>query len=138
MYMQKEDQSLIIEEREIRELWDKACSSLCNCDWKTYATIWDKSMGIQILHPDKQEWLTGWEQIGPYYKQFFDASVRCKLLKNDLKLNISRSGEMAWGTVDLSLKYLENEISFRLWETVVFEKKDGAWKLVMGMVSKLK
>lgn len=128
----------ITEERHIRELWDTACISICSADWETYSTIWDKNPNIQLLHPDKEEWLTGWEQIGPYYKESFDAGVKCEILKNDLQLNLSPSGEMAWGTVEISLQYQESKLHATLWETVVFEKKEGKWKLVLGMASKLK
>lgn len=136
--MQTEDLNLEKEEREIRILWDKACLSLCSSNWKNYSEIWDKNPKIQLLHPDKGEWLTGWEQVGPHYKSFFDAGMQCEILKNELELNLSPSGEMAWGTVDISLQYRESDIPVRLWEIVVFEKKEGAWKLVMGMASKLK
>lgn len=137
--MEKEvNLNLKAEERKIRELWDQACLSICNSNWKIYSKIWDDSPGIQLIHPDKEEWLTGWEEISHYYKKLFDEGIKCELLKNDLNLNLSPSGEMAWGTVEITLLFQKKELPVRLWETVVFEKKMGTWKLVLGMASKLK
>lgn len=62
--------------------------------------------------------------------------MKCSFPKNDLILNISESGDMAWGTADMILQFDDSTKSqARLWETGVFEKINGEWKMVLGMAS---
>lgn len=124
------------EERQIRELWAQAGDYVCNGDWENYAECWDHSSKIQIMHTDQGEWLTGWEKIGKKYETMLNSGMRCSIPKNELTLNISSSGEMAWGTVDIVIQFNDSsQTQVHLWETGVFEKINGKWKIVHGMVS---
>lgn len=124
------------EEKQIRELWTRASDYVCNGDWGNYAKCWDHSSKIQIMHTDQGEWLTGWEKIGTRYESMLNSGMRCSIPKNDLTLNISSSGDMAWGTVDIIIQFEDStQTQAHLWETVVFEKIDDQWKIVHGMAS---
>lgn len=124
------------DETQIRELWNKAGQSLCNGDWKTYSKCWSHSSEIQLIHPDQGEWLKGWEEISRKYKEMIKSKISCTILRNDLRLNFSSSADMAWGTVDIEIHFTNSaKTQIHLWETVIFEKIGGKWKMVHGMAS---
>lgn len=124
------------EETEIRELWTKACAGICNGDWESYAACWSHTSKIQLIHTDRGEWLTGWEEIGAKYKKMLNSGISCNITRNQLRLNVSSSADMAWGTVDIIIHFNDNDKTrVHLWETVVFEKMEGNWKIVCGMAS---
>ena len=127
------------DEKQIRDLWAKAGNYVCNGDWDNYSKCWDHSSKIQIMHVDQGEWLTGWEQIGKKYETLLKSGMRCSILKDDLTLNISKSGDMAWGTADITFQFNDSaKTKAHLWETAVFEKINGQWKMVHGMASTVK
>ena len=124
------------EERLIREFWDNASNYVCTGDWENYSRCWDHSSKIQIIHADQGEWLTGWEKIRVKYETLLGSGMKCSFPKNDLILNLSSTGDMAWGTADIILQFSDStNTQIHLWETCVFEKIDGQWKMVMGMAS---
>lgn len=124
------------EERQIRQLWSRASQALCNGNWESYSECWSHSSDIQLIHTDQGEWLNGWEEIKPKYKEMLSSGFSCKIPKNELKLNISSSADMAWGTVNILIHFNDTaKTEMNLWETVIFEKIDGKWKIVHGMVS---
>lgn len=112
--------------KQIQELWANASNYVCNGDWDKYSKCWDHSSKIQIMHTDQGEWLTGWEEIGKKYEMLLKSGMRCIILKNEFILNISNSGDMAWGTADISFQFNDStKTKVHLWETVVFEKIKG-------------
>lgn len=124
------------EEREIRDLWTRASENLCSGDWSGYAECWSHSQKIQLIHSDQGEWLEGWKEIGAKYEEMLNSGMSCNILRNVLKLNISSSAEMAYGTVDILIHFNGTaKTKMHLWETIVFEKIDGKWKIVHGMAS---
>lgn len=125
-----------ITKKQITELWNTACESICNGDWESYSQCWSHSSNIQLLHPDQGEWLTGWNEIGNKYKIMLTTGTTCRISRNDLKLHLSPTAGMAWGTVDIQLHFSDSaETSLHLWETVIFEQIDGQWKIVHGMAA---
>jgi ketosteroid isomerase-like protein len=125
------------EETQIREFWTKTCDYLCRGDWENYSESWDHSSKIQVIHPEQNEWLTGWEKIRIKYEAMLKSGMSCSLPKNELTLNISEDGKMAWGTVDVIIQFNDStKTQVHAWETVVFEKnKEEQWKMVLGMAS---
>ncbi len=125
------------EERQIREFWTKTCDYLCKGDWENYSESWDHSSKIQVIHPEQNEWLTGWDKIRVKYEAMLKSGMSCTLPKNELALNVSEDGKMAWGTVDVIIQFNDStKTQVHAWETVVFEKKTGGqWKMVLGMAS---
>lgn len=124
------------EEKQIRDLWFKACENLCDGDWEGYADCWFHSPQIQLIHPDQGEWLKGWEEISAKYLEMLNSGITCNIPRNVLNINISSSAEMAWGTVDLQINFSDvDKTQLHLWETVVFEKVNGKWKIIHGMAA---
>jgi len=119
------------EEQKIREVWNGFTNSLCNGDWESFSKVWDHSTKVSVVHPHIGEWLTGWEEVQHKYEKLLDSDFRCTLKKNNLSLYISNSGDMAWGTVDLIVEFNDSSnTTNHPWQTVVFEKIKGEWKLV--------
>ena len=124
------------EERQLRELWTRASESICNGDWTSYRQCWSHSLDIQLIHPDQGEWLKGWEEIGAKYEEMLNSGISCSIPRNDLKLNISSSADMAYGTVDINIHFNDTaKTKVHLWQTIVFQKIDGKWKIVHGIAS---
>ena len=124
------------DEELIRKLWNDASRHLCNGDWEKYSVCWDHSSRVQVIHPDQGEWLSGWESVKVKYQTLLGSGMRCTVSQNKLSLNLSLSGDMAWGTANTVLEFSdESGTSLHLWEAVVFEKINGQWKMVMGMAS---
>ena len=124
------------EERQIKELWTRASDYICTGNWKKYKECWSHSPQIQLIHPDEGEWLKGWKKIESKYEKMLNSGFKCSILSNELELNVSPSGDMAWGTVDIILNFNDTaQTRLRLWETLIFEKINGEWKIVHGMAS---
>lgn len=125
------------EEKHLREFWAKTCDYLCSGDWDNYSNSWDHSSKIQVMHPEQNEWLTGWAKIREKYEAMLKSGMSCSLPKNELNLNISDDGKVAWGTVDIIIQFNDStKTQVHAWETVVFEKnQEGQWKMVLGMAS---
>ena len=124
------------DEKQIRELWAGACEDICKGDWESYSKYWSHNTNIQLIHPDEGEWLIGWDKIGAKYREMLKPGFTCTILRNELILNISALADMAWGTVDIEIDFnITVGTKLHLWETIIFEKIDGQWKMVHGMAS---
>ena len=125
------DKPLTNNEQEIRELWDRFTNSICNGNWEEFSKSWDHSSKVSMIHPHFGEWLKGWEEIRPKYNQLLNSEFRCTLEKNELVLNISNSGDMAWGIIDMIVQLDDSaKTKNHPWQSVVFEKIHEEWKLV--------
>lgn len=60
--------------------------------------------------------------------------MKCNISVNDLIINISESGEMAWVITDITVKYGDDPNSqwSHMWEIVILEKIKGQWKGVLA------
>ena len=122
------------EEKQIRELWQEAGEYLSTGNWEGYKNCWKQSPDIEVIHPVQGEWLRGWNQVSEKYKELLKSGVQWNMLKDELTINISHSGDMAWGTMDVVFQIGEDKNNtVHLWETGAFEKVNGEWKFVMGM-----
>lgn len=123
------------EEEQVRELWNKVSEYGMKGDWENYKKYFDQTEKLQIIHPGAADWLKGWDEFSARYKVMLESGNTWTEHKNDLlNVNISKSGDMAWGIADFTFSFPSNpEQKYHMWEAVVFEKIDGEWKSVMGM-----
>jgi len=125
------------ERAAIRAAWTRGQRALEARDWKTYSDLWADVEYAQLLHPDKPEWLSGWEEFAPSYRRLLSEGPSIATRTRDMRINVAPSGDMAWATLKADLSFTDGsgDVKRTFWETVVFEKLDGQWKLVHGHVS---
>ena len=124
------------EEEKIKELWYKISEYGANGDWENYAYYFDQTEKLQIIHPGMGEWLNGWDEFSGRYKAMMESGVAYTIVKNDIQINVSKSGDMAWGLADVIFSFDSNpDNKIHMWESIVFEKIADEWKLVMCMAS---
>lgn len=122
------------EEIQIRRLWKDASECICTGNWEGYKNCWKQNSEFQVIHPFQGEWLNGWIQVREKYKKLLQSGGRFTSLKDDLTLDISKSGDMAWGTMDIIFQIGEDKNNtVHVWETAAFEKVNDEWKFVMEM-----
>lgn len=122
------------EEAAIREVWNKISEYGEKGDWENYKKYIDQTDKIQLLHPEMGQWIKGWEEFSAFYQGMMEQGITYTAQTNDLKVNINKSGDMAWILADIILAYDTNpEQKYHMWDSGVFEKIDGEWKMVMGM-----
>lgn len=127
------------QEREaIRTLWRQGNTALEADDWDAYGDLWAHTEYAQVIHSDEPEWLTGWDELAPNYRQLLAEGPAVRARTRDMRIRVAPRGEMAWAILkaDLSLGESPGGDEVTVWETVVFEKLDGEWKLVHGHVSR--
>lgn len=122
------------EEEKIREVWNKISEYGEKGDWENYKTYIDQTDKIQVLHPEMGQWIKGWEEFSAFYKGMMEQGITYTAHTNDLIVNVNESGDMAWLLADVILAYDSNpEQEYHMWDSGVFEKIDGEWKMVMAM-----
>lgn len=119
------------EARAIRELWEAGGRALENRDFDAYSHFWANDERVQVMHPDIPEWLVGWSILGPRYKERMAEGPDLRGLTYDWTVTVSPSAEMAWATMKVEVKVITTDtLTFIAWESAVFEKLDGSWRLV--------
>lgn len=53
-----------------------------------------------------------------------------------MRIHVSLSGEMAWATVESVIRTSDPKLERTMWQTLVFEKLSGVWRLVHAHASK--
>jgi ketosteroid isomerase-like protein len=122
------------ERAEIARLWKEASEALCRGDWKGYAELWAPREDIEVIHPDRPDWLIGWAAIEAAYRALVTSGFRCESETRFLRLHLG-SGDMAWGTAEVVIRTGDPPLERTLWQTLVFERIDSRWRLVHGHVS---
>ena len=122
------------EKAKIRELWERASDAVCTGNWSDYERVWAHEPDIALIHPDAREWLVGWEEIGPKYRELLNSDFRCKATTREMRIRLSPSRDMAWATVNLEFQ-VTGQPTFTGWQTVVFERRADGWRLVHGHAS---
>jgi len=126
------------EKSKILNKWREANSALQNKNWDIYSSIWAHTDYIQILHPDEGEWLKGWKLIGPAYRELIEDGPEIQSDFYDVNVRISKDNTMAWLTCKNNIRLINgDEIEFESWQTCVFEKIAGEWKMVHGHASNI-
>ncbi len=127
-------QEPITDEEKISQLINDTYFSVCNGNWELYSKLMDHSSKVQLMHPDNGVWLKGYEEIKKVYEPLIKSGMKCNISVNDLIINISESGDMAWVITDITVKYGDdpNSQSSHMWEIVVLEKIEGQWKGVFA------
>ncbi len=121
---------------EIRALWERGGAALCSGDWNSYQELWAHTPSVEVIHPDQRDWRVGWEVIGSAYRELLTSGFRCEAQTRRMRIHVSASREMAWATAEVVLRIPGSESSERvLWQTLVFEKLEGRWRLVHGHAS---
>lgn len=120
---------------EIRVLWDRASRALCAGDWESYQELWGRTDYIEVIHPEESNWRVGWESIGPAYRELLASGFRCEAETRFMRIHVSASGEMAWATAEVVIRNPETQLERTMWQTLVFEKLSGVWRLVHGHAS---
>lgn len=121
---------------EIRSLWERGTAALCSGDWEGYQELWAHTPNVEVIHPDQRDWGVGWEVIGPAYRELLASGLRCEAQTRRMRIHVSASREMAWATAEVVLRVPGPEPVERiLWQTLVFEKLKGRWRLVHGHAS---
>jgi len=119
------------EARVIRELWDAGARALENRDLDAYSSFWANNERVQVMHPDVPEWLVGWSALGPRYQERMAGGPDLRGRTYDWTVTVSPSAEMAWATMKVEVKVITTDtLTFIAWESAVFEKLDGSWRLV--------
>ena len=81
-------------------------------------------------------WYSGQGKSCDEYLQAEFLTDQFILHKNELSINVDKNGEIAWGTADVIFQIKgSNEKKHHMWETVVFEKIDGEWKIVQALAA---
>ena len=126
--------SQITEEQKIKKLIEDTYNSVCNGNWELYSRSWDHSSKVQLMHPDNGVWLKGWKEIKNVYEPLLNSGMKCNISVNDLIINISESGEMAWVIIDIAVEFGNDPNSqlSHMWEIAIFEKIEGQWKTVLA------
>jgi ketosteroid isomerase-like protein len=52
-----------------------------------------------------------------------------------MRIHVSPSGEMAWATAQIVIRTHNSKLERTTWQTLVFEKISGVWRLVHGHAS---
>lgn len=126
------------EKEEILKVWQQGNEALENNDWDSYSKYWAHSDYIQIIHPKEKEWLQGWDTIGPSYKEFIEQGTDIQTESWDVEIQVSEGAKMAWLTCKTKIEMVtEDTLEFESWQTNIFEKIEGEWKLVHGHASNL-
>ncbi len=120
---------------EIRDLWDRATRALCAGDWERYQELWGRTDYIEVIHPHESDWRVGWERIGPAYRELLASGFRCEAETRSMRIHVSPSGEMAWATAQIVIRTHNSKLERTTWQTLVFEKISGVWRLVHGHAS---
>jgi ketosteroid isomerase-like protein len=123
-------------EEEIRALWSSATNALSCGDWETYSRLWVHAPYICVFHPDQGEWLTGWEAVSRKYMMLIASGRRPKVTYQDLSIRVSSDGQMAWATASITIAFEDVPTGpIETWQTLVFERDEDSWRLVLGHVS---
>ncbi|MEX0720578.1 MAG: nuclear transport factor 2 family protein [Balneolaceae bacterium] len=126
------------EKEQIIQAWEQGGNALENNDWETYSEYWAHTDYIQIIHPKEKEWLQGWDIIGQSYKDFLEQGLNIQAESSDVNIQISSGAKMAWLTCKTKIKMIaEDTLEFESWQTNIFEKIEGEWRLVHGHASNL-
>lgn len=120
---------------EIRALWDRATAGLCAGDWESYQELWARTDYIEVIHPDESDWRVGWERIGSAYRELLASGFRCEGETRSMRIHVSPSAEMAWATAEVVIRPPDSKLERTMWQTLVFEKISGVWRLVHGHAS---
>ncbi len=125
------------ERAAVRAAWNRGNRALEAGDWEAYSDFWAHADYAQVIHPHRREWLHGWHELGPAYRDLLAEGPAIRTRTREMDIRVSPSGEMAWATVEADLSFgSQGEAGeITVWQTVVFEKIAGAWKLVHGHVS---
>jgi len=124
------------EEEQIREVWDKISLYGMKGDWADYSKYFNQTRKLQMIHPGMKEWLNGWSEFSEKYEDMMEKGMKYSIIKNHISVNVSNSGDMAWGLVDFIFSFdSDPNNKVHMWESVVFEKTNGEWNIVMGMAS---
>jgi hypothetical protein len=124
------------EARAIRELWEAGARALENRDFDAYSNIWANNERVQVMHPDVPEWLVGWSALGPRYQERMAEGPDVRGRTYDWTVTVSPSAEMAWATMKVEVQVITSDtLTFIAWESAVFEKVDGNWRLVQVHMS---
>ena len=124
------------EARAIRELWEAGGRALENRDFDAYSNFWANNERVQIMHPDVPEWLVGWSALGPRYQERMAEGPDLRARTYDWAITVSPSAEMAWATMKVEVQVITSDtLTFVAWESAVFEKLDGSWRLVQVHMS---
>jgi hypothetical protein len=120
----------------IRELWEAGGKALENRDFDAYSNFWANNERVQIMHPDVPEWLVGWSTLGPRYQERMAGGPDLRARTYDWAITVSPSAEMAWATMKVEVQVITSDtVTFVAWESAVFEKLDGSWRLVQVHMS---
>lgn len=119
------------EARAIREVWEAGSRALEDRDFDAYSGFWANNERIQVMHPGVPEWLVGWNALGPRYQDRMAGGPELRGRTYDWTVSVSPSAEMAWATMKVEVQVMAvDTLTFIAWESAVFEKLDGRWRLM--------
>jgi hypothetical protein len=128
--------NLALEEQSIRELYDNLCKYGIEGNWEEYSKLSSQNSKLQIIHPEIGQWLKGREAFEENYEPLIKSGINADFIKNDLTLFFSKSGDVAWGTIDVTTRYNDyDSLLVNSWNIVVFEKENNDWKTVLFLQS---
>lgn len=128
--------SLNKEKEKVLEAWRHGSKALQDQNWKNYLDYWAHTDYVELIHPKEKEWLRGWKSIGSGYRQFIRQEPVIELEYSNVSIHVSQHADMAWLSCKASMKLtLDNSYEIESWQTNIFEKIDGKWKLVHGHAS---
>ncbi|MDX1671428.1 MAG: nuclear transport factor 2 family protein [Balneolaceae bacterium] len=122
------------------KVWNQAVRALEKGDWESYQRFWAHTDYIQLIHSSEREWLRGWKTIGTEYRKWLRGKPALRVQVKEIDATISQSKNTAWLTCKMHIATEgENgeEVEFESWQTHIFEKRAGEWKLVHAHSSNL-
>lgn len=124
------------EKEKVLEAWKRGNKALQENDWERYQSYWGHTDYIELIHPKEKEWLRGWQEIGPGYKQLISQEPAIEATFTDISVHVSPHADMAWLSCKVVIKINhEEEIELSSWQTNIFEKIEDEWKLVCAHAS---
>lgn len=116
-------------------MWDRASRALCTGDWEGCQELWARTEYIEVIHPQEADWRTGWDAIEPAYRSLLASGFRCESETRSMRIHLSRAKKMAWATAEVVIRAADPPTERTLWQTLVFEKIRGRWRLVHAHAS---
>lgn len=123
------------DQTEIRDLWERASRALCTGDWEGYQELWAPTNYIEVIHPQEADWRVGWDTIELAYRSLLASDFRCESETRSMRIHLAPDKDMAWATAEVVIRAADPPLERTLWQTLVFEKVQGQWRLVHGHVS---
>lgn len=123
------------EEAAVRDAWEELNDAFMSADWDRYSQLWVQSSQLQVVHPAQRDWISGWAEFEPRYRELVASGDQWTFETNRLEVSVDSTGDTAWGVGEVVLTM--NGQSQTAWQMVVFRKENERWKIAAAFSSSL-